>query len=293
MADLARLLQSEKIHVDYWELTNEMDTAYEKAGRLPDLWRLVNKCVLAVKKVDPKAKAGGPALTWPKPEWVEGLFRNCGQNLDFVTWHNYASGDIYDSNEQVLGKADVIAGMAQSVVDAAKKFAPGKKFEMFLTEHNIKWVWEPIERRHGNNIGALFQASTIRRLAPTGIDGATVWHVKGNAYGLIGGDNTIRSTGHLFTWSKYLHGQVLASTSADETALELLPIVQADGSRSLLLLAKADRAVEVDAARLLGGRKWTAQRIDSAGLREKVEFPAAGQWSLPGYSVTLLRSVGR
>ncbi len=289
MADLARLLKAEKIHVDYWELTNELDTSYEKAGKLDDLWRLINKVTRAVKAADPNAKVGGPALTWPNPAWLEGLLKNCGANLDFVSWHSYASGDIYDSNELVLSKAQVIANSAQGVAEAVGKLVPGKKLELFLTELSIKWVWEPVERRHGNSIGALFLASTLSHIAASNIDGVTMWHAKGNAYGLISADDTVRSTGALYTWSKYLWGQVAASTTPDEKALEVLPIVRPDGKKSLLVLVKAGQSVVIpEASKLLGSEKWTAQRIDADGLHESVEVPARGEWSLPGYLLTLL-----
>ena len=79
------------------------------------------------------------------------------------------------------------------------------------------------------------------------------------------------------------------SSTPDSKALEVLPIVRADGKKSLLLLGKAGQSIVVpDAASLLQGEKWTAQRIDADGLQEKVEVPTRGEWILPGYSLTLL-----
>jgi xylan 1,4-beta-xylosidase len=293
---LVRVMRDEvKVPVDYWEMTNEFDTSYEKSGRLDDLWRVFNKVVKEVRAADPKARVGGPALTWPKPVWVEGFFKNCGQNTDFFTWHNYASGDIYDSNETVFGKAQTIANMAQDVKVAARKWAPERKLEFFLTELNIKWVWDPIERRHGNNIGAAFLASTLRRIAlgdeGRGIDGVTMWHAKGGAYGLINGDNSLRSPYFLYRWGvPYLSGRISAATTDDENSLEVLPIRRADQTVSLLLINKAPRTVQIpDGAGLLpAGAKPRIERIDAKGFSDKVDMPLAGTWSLPGYSVTLI-----
>lgn len=47
----------------------------------------------------------------------------------------------------------------------------GRKMETFLTEFNIQATWEPFERRHGNNVGAVFLASTVRRTALAGVSG--------------------------------------------------------------------------------------------------------------------------
>ena len=293
MGDLARLMSDDiKRPIDYWELTNEFDGVYERNNQLPALWRVFNKCAIAVRKADPKAKIGGPAFTWPKPEWLDGFFQNCAQNVDFVTWHNYASGDIYDDNATVLSKSSHIADMARDVTNAAQKYVPNKKLEFFLSELNIKWVWEPIERRHGNNLGALFLASTLHHLAATPIDGVTMWHAKGNAYGLIDADDNLRATGQLYKWSrKYLHGQLIEAKSSDDSTLEIIPLQRANNQKTLLLLNKADRAVSVpDALQVLAGQKWHAQRIDAAGLTMDFEVPEKGAWSLPGYSLTLLTS---
>ena len=293
LGDLARLMRDDIKHpIDYWELTNEFDGAYERNNQLPALWRVFNKCAAAVKKADPTAKIGDPAFSWPKPEWLEGFFQNCAQNVDFFTWHNYASGDIYDDNATVLSKASHIADMARDVTAAAQEYAPDKKLEFFLSELNIKWVWTPVERRHGNNIGALFLASTLHHLAATGIDGVTMWHAKGGSYGLIDGDNTLRATGQLYQWSsKYLHGQLVAAKSSDESALEIIALQRANHQKTLLLLNKADRSVALpDVLQVLAGQKWNTQRIDATGVTSDFAVPEKGAWILPGYSLTLLSS---
>jgi xylan 1,4-beta-xylosidase len=45
-ARLVRVMRDDvKRQVDYWEVTNEWDTKYEKAGKLDDLWRVYNKAM--------------------------------------------------------------------------------------------------------------------------------------------------------------------------------------------------------------------------------------------------------
>jgi xylan 1,4-beta-xylosidase len=274
-------------------MTNEYDNTYEKAGKLDDLWRLFNKIALEVKRVDSKAKVGGPALTWPKQIWLDGFLKNCGQNIDFLTWHNYASGDIYDPNELVFEKAGTIAGMAKDAMNAVKKHIPNRNIETFLTEYNIKWVWDPIELRHGNNVGAAFHASTLRQLAEVGISGAFVWHLKGHSYGIIEGDNSPRQPYDLFRWGpKYLVGNMPKNTTGDNKKLLLFPVVRPDGSRSLLLINTANQRVTIPGGASLfpsQGKTVKIERIASDGNKvlDTKEF-ATGNWTLPGYSVTLL-----
>ncbi len=297
-AQLVRIMRDDvKRRIDYWELTNEFDNTYEKAGKLDDLWRLFNKLAAAVKKEDANAKIGGPAFTWPKPQWIEGFLKNCGQNIDFLTWHNYASGDIYDANETVLDKANVIAGMARGAVEAARKYAPNRNIETFLTEMNVKWVWEPMERRHGNNVGACFMAATVKNVALTGTTGITHWHVKGGAYGMIGGDNALRAPAYLYRWgTRYLTGNIAQSQTDNEKLLELLPIQRADGSRALLLINKAPHTVIIpDLVNLfpLSTNALFIQRIDAETTKHPTSGPAQiaiknGEFPLPGYSLTLV-----
>jgi hypothetical protein len=285
--------------IAYWELLNEREEVYEKAGKLDDLWRLFNKLAAAVRKEDPNAKIGGPALTWPKAQWLESFLKSCGKNIDFLTWHNYASGDIYDSNEKVLSRPEAIAGMAKGAVEAAQKFVPNKKLETFLTELNVKWTWDPMERRHGNNVGAAFLASTVKGVALSGTTGITHWHAKGGAYGMINGDNTLRAPAYLYRWGReYLIGDILQSRSDDEKLLELFPVQRQDGTRALLLINKAPRTVIIpDVVKLfpLSTNALWIQRIDAETTKNLAAGPskiavANGEFSLPGYSLTLVTS---
>ena len=181
--------------IAYWEVFNEQEEHFEKLGKLDVLWKLHNRVSAEIRKQDPRAKVGGPALTWPKPVWVERFLKVCAANVDFVSWHNYAAGSIHDSNEYVFNRADSIAGEARYIKGAVAKATAGRKVECFLDEYNIKWSWEPMDRRHGNNVGAVFQACVLRRMGLLGLDGVTVWDSRHTAYGLY--DGKTRLTGRL------------------------------------------------------------------------------------------------
>jgi hypothetical protein len=211
--------------------------------------------------------------------------------VDFVSWHNYASGSIYDSNEHVLNRTDALADQARYIKGAVAKATAGRKVECFLDEYNIKWVWEPMERRHGNNVGAVFQACVLRRLGLLGLDGVTVWDSRGGAYGLF--DDGVRLTGRLYQLgSRCLVGAMADVSVQGDKDIELIAVQRADGIRSVLLINRANHTVIAKGAAKLGvsAATPTMVRIASDGLslpqwkQELVGY----ELRLPGYSVTLV-----
>ncbi len=277
--------------IAYWELLNENEIEYDKAGKLNDLWRLWNKIAIAVKKINPNAKVGGPAFPYPKDKWVQGFLQNCAARADFVSWHTYATGDIYASNETMFAKSQNINLYANAVRNSASSYnIRGRKLELFLTEYNIKWTWEPIERRQGNNVGAVFQAAVLRRLALTGIDGVMLWHAKGNAYGLMDDADHLRPPAYLYRWGrKYLTGRIARHSSNDDDEIELLPI-ESGGARSLLFINKSERTVKVPRGATLLGSGQTVRKalVAATGYNDLKPIKASGDLVLPGYSVMLL-----
>lgn len=276
--------------VAYWEITNELDNNYEKAGQLDRLWELYNQIAAAIRKEDPKAKLGGPAFTWAKPLWVEGFLKNC-PDVQFVTWHNYGTGDLYESNEKVFEAATSnVGGNARSALDLIRKYDNGRRLETFLTEYNVKYTWDPYERRHQNQVGSLFQALVVHEMGNLGLTGATLWQQHGKAYGSLIDSNQTFPSYTLFTWGpKYLSGTQNKATTGDKALLELLPVTRKDGQKSLLILNKASGPLILPSANtLLPGFK-VAQQINSDRVQQKLEVPT-GQFAVPGYSLTLLTS---
>lgn len=276
-----------KRRIDYWEVPNEWDDKFEQAGKLPQLWRIYNKCAAAMHKVDPHAKIGGGAFTWAKPAWIKGFLENC-PDAQFLSWHNYASGDVYESNARVFDKAfSDFGGNARGVLQAIR--ASGRKLETFLDETNVDYSWQPDERRHRNTIGALFLALAVRESARSGINNIALWQQKGNAYGTLwSGENQTRPAYWLYQRGpKFLSGILRVSTTGNAQQLQLLPITRADGRKSLLLLNLAPHALLVPPAKTLLPNVARMEQLNAAG--EAATPPvSSGEMTLPGYSLTLL-----
>ncbi len=274
--------------VEYWEVTNERDGSYGKADKLDDLWRIYNKAVTAMRAEDPTAKFGGPAFTWANPVWVKPFVKNCLQNSDFVTYHNYGTGDIYAPNDKLFATLDSVEKNARYIRSAVDEAADGKHIPIHLSEYNVKWTWDPFERRHANSVGAVFHAGLIRRIALAGIDGAEQWHLKGNAYGLIDGDNQPRLTSYLYLWgAKELVGSIAKDTVSLPDTLEVLAVKRADGSKALLIANRADGPVILPGLDQLIGSTRVRLRQVNANQAGDIDTPT-GNLALPGYSVTLI-----
>ncbi|NJL30664.1 MAG: hypothetical protein HC898_02985 [Phycisphaerales bacterium] len=286
--------------IDWWEVLNEREGTYEKEGRLSDLWRLQNMIMLAIRKADPTTKVGGPAMTWPKPSWVESYLKASVTQISFITWHNYASGNASDTNAQVLAKPDTLAGHAADVLKLIPKFAGDRIIETFLTEFNISWSWKTRDPRMVNHLGAVFDAMVVKRLAELGVTGIAKWHVKDGIYGMLGSDNKLRPSGVLYQWSRpMLTGMMVTVDSPRPAEVEALAVQREDGSRSILVINKVTSRAKVGLpTELLGiktGDVVQIRVIDESTTQSSkavvLQAVAGEELVVPGYSVTLLTTV--
>lgn len=297
--EFVRVMRDKVKHrIDYWEFPNEKQTEYEDQGKLGDFWRLINKIAVAIKKEDPTCKVGGAAFNWNRPEWVKGLIDHCGQNIDFISWHNYAVGDMYVPTEEVFRRIDDLARHARDTQYLLNRYYP-KKYETFITEYNINWTWNHHEPRQKSSVAAVFDASLLKHWALEGITGVTVWHVKNGTYGLIdidwkgnGRNNAIKPAGYLYQWAQpYLVGRIAEARISNEPAFDCLPIVTPRG-KSLLFMNKSIGPVLVPGGGNLvksDTHPLRVMRITNQGLSSLPALPS--DIILPGYSVTLMTTV--
>ncbi len=295
--ELVEAVAETGVRVEHWELLNEAEQAYEKIDRLGEMFELFNVMAGAIRGADPQASVGGPAFSWANPIWVEPFLDACGEEIDFITWHNYAGGKPTVPNATLLNQVNKIVGHAAYVRRALMERGLDD-VQTYLTEVNAQWTWKPFERRHANNVGAVFLASMVTRLADWGVTGITMWQDKGDAYGLIDGDDRMRATGQLYTLSRWMVG-TRAEVVVDGDAvggdgwlgIQVIPIVRADGGRSLVLINPLEVAVRLDASPESRSGLTTLMRIDADGLLVEVLPPAVGPGpavELPGWSVTVL-----
>ncbi len=279
----------------YWEPLNEQDVAYQKAGKLDELWTIYNKVATAMKATDPSIKVGGPALTWDEPGRLAAFLQACGPNVDFISWHRYGSGDARESTETLMSYTPMYATQVQEFRAIAQQYIPDRKVPLLLGEYNINYSWQSGEQRQNTHIGAVWFASVLKHLATAGVDMATSWHLKDGIYGLIDPQNNLRPAATVFAWGiKYLTGKVVQAES-NHPFVETLAVTQTNGERSLLLINKSAKSVRLSVEAMLDTNASESLKmfyLDANGLRSSDQATAEMKHKPPiltPYSLLLLR----
>ncbi|MGL5872713.1 MAG: GH39 family glycosyl hydrolase [Xenococcaceae cyanobacterium] len=290
-ADLVTILnQRQHRNILYWEPFNEQEKAYQQAGKLDQLWQIYNKAAVAMKNRDSRLKIGGPVLTWDNDSVLDGFLDRCGANIDFISWHRYASGDAKESTEKILAYPREFSDQVGRFRNLAAKHVRSRQVPLFLSEYNINFTWDSGETRQNTHIGAVWFASAFKHLAESGIDMAASWHLKDGIYGIIDPENKLRPAAHVFAWgNQYLIGKVV-TTQSDRSSLEALAVSQQNGGRSLLLINKSASSTNVKLQNEeLSAKKVFSYDLDESGVNNKVLSKLDEPLIMKPHSLKLLR----
>ncbi|MDQ8195336.1 hypothetical protein QEH59_12940 [Coraliomargarita sp. SDUM461004] len=276
-ADLVRYVNIELgLNVKYWEITNERDFAYwriPKKGNQPDpvaLAELYNRAAVAMRAVDDSIILGGPAACSPVP--IEPLLefaRHANENLDFISFHSYASGDNSETDTVIYDKVSVMASDANELIQRLREALGREDFGVHLNEYNINYNWRSEEPRMLTHKGAVFDALLLVALVETpGLTAANAWNDTERVYGKSDGKGNLRPAAHVFHYmNEYFQGNRVASESSQPHAVVPFAVASANGKLSFALINRSgvgqnvslQSMTELDAA-------WYSARIDETGL---------------------------
>lgn len=203
--------------IPFWEVWNEVNSGWLKAGpddtgseafkklyaaalgkeetnqvvvrRFEAYCKLYRATVLGVRRADPQAQVGGPALASGPFEnseyghcshgkgFARGLMLWCHQEklpLDFVSWHEY-----FQSADTITKEAAAFRSDLAEFPELRKRVS-----SFMLTEWNEAW-WA--DRPHDHELGAAWCANSITRaFIPAGIDRPCFFYVKQGDMGFRG-----------------------------------------------------------------------------------------------------------
>jgi hypothetical protein len=280
--------------IHYYEVTNELEIIYENAGQLPRLWELYNRIAGIIRSEVPEAQIGGPAFRTARSTWFNGFLSSATAKPDFLSWHYYRSGNPASiSDDEVANNKPT---WAFDITRNAENTFPGTK--TWLTEFNLQWTWNPVEARHGNVFGALFQYQILKLAQQYQFEGTMVWHLKGNAYGLIDDQDSIRTTGYFFLLgNKFLIGNKAETLQSEEAnGLDFMAVTK-DGHRNLLVCNLTENFKTLKNNHLLLGAKPGYPRfiyqLNTLRLSPIAIQAFEGEMSLPPYSMTFFSTKSR
>ena len=166
--NLVRHYQELKAQISYWEIANEPDIGED--GGCPYRFkpasyaRYYARTVAAIRRADPEARVGGPALADCRSAILPELLHFCQTNgapLDFISWH------IYNSEPSAIRRTiEYISGLI--------KTHPGIKPETFLDEWNMDLMTPPLVP----GFQPCFVAETIWQMKDAGLDYSCYYHIR-------------------------------------------------------------------------------------------------------------------
>ncbi|MBW4418395.1 MAG: hypothetical protein KME13_04110 [Myxacorys californica WJT36-NPBG1] len=311
-ADLVKIVnQDSNFKVKYWEVTNEKDDSYftpfhtesgwgglknpAQPDRLNELIEIYNKAAVAMKQADPTIQVGGPGMARSdlQPFYVP-FIQGTKANLDFFTYHHYATGSASTADSEIYDGAMAIGSRTASIVQALKEASPTREIPVMLGEYNISWTWQTRDPRMTTHKGVVFDALAMVSAQKNGAVAALAWNEKDGTYGKMGDQNDLRLGGaFLQVLNNRLVGEQVASSSNNEKAVMTFAVKNsALGYKSYLLInhSGTTQAVQADVSVSNPGTQIEQYEFSEAGsIQKTVSWDAIrGGMTLPADSVTLL-----
>jgi hypothetical protein len=252
--------------IRYWEVANEPDIG--ESGGCPYRFqpeaytRYYQHTAAAVRRADPGARVGGPALAYVGSPILPALLEFCAAGkapLDFISWHIYSSDP------------KAIRGTIETAKGLLAKY-PALKAETFLDEWNMDLGLPPRDPR----LQPCFVAEVAWQMKDAGLDWSCYYHIRdyhvrpeqfapfmspgGNAFmtrwwdrksqfdGLFDFQNTVRPTYFVFKLLSRLTGERLRLESSHASVHGFATHDAALGVYSLMLWNYSGTPVAVDVA---------------------------------------------
>lgn len=255
-ADFVKIVNKDaQFNVKYWEVTNEKDDRYftqfhdnggwgglknsAKPDRLDELITIYNKAAVAMKRVDPTISVGGPGIARPdlQPFYVP-FIKGTVNNLDFFTYHFYATGSAATADQDVFNATRAIGDYTNTIVQALKTASPNRTIPAMLGEYNISWTWETRDPRMTNYKGVIFDALSMVRALSNGAAATLTWNEKDGIYGKMDDQNNLRLGGKfLQLLNQSMIGDRIPTTTSNESAITTFAVSNsALGYKSYLII---------------------------------------------------------
>jgi xylan 1,4-beta-xylosidase len=239
IATLVKHYRDRGAGIGYWEISNEPDLGED--GGCPYRFTPANyltyykRTAAAIRRADPQAKVGGPALAGWKSPILAALLDFCARGeapLDFVSWHGYTNRpeDLRGSLEGVkklLGAYPALK-KAETILDEwnIALMAPGEDNLAYQPAFLLETIWNFIEG--GLNYSCYYhirdyhvQPETFARfMSRHGVAFMSAWWNRMPQYdGLFGFEDEVRPAYFAFKLLSRVSGQRLETEASGVHAL--------------------------------------------------------------------------
>jgi hypothetical protein len=295
----------------YWEVGNEPDLYERRASRSGDPvfdvdWynAQFRAYAEAMKAVDPDIQIVGPVVTGGWREWIPSFLAANGDVVDAISWHWYAHGDEL-SDAEALATPSQIEEQIETIRDWWRDPEINPRGHerplppLFLSEYSVSWA-SGVRRHIGSQVGALWDAEVVGRLANAGVEMAAHFSLQGSMggtrwHGLIGMLEDPRPVYGVYQLYSHWGVTQVAAESSDEPGLPAFASLREDGALTVIVVNKnpteaRQATLTVEGFRPSGSAQvWlhdetqpTAQELSAIAVAET--FPH----TFPPYSTTLL-----
>jgi hypothetical protein len=290
----------------YWEVGNEPDLYVNRRNRSGDPvfdadWynARFREFATAMKAVDPDIQIVGPVVTGGWREWMPAFLAANGDVVDVISWHWYAHGDQMSDSEALATPAQIeeqVVAIREWWRDPAVNPLGHRRPvpPLFLSEYNVSWA-SSVRRHLGTQVGALWNAEVMGRLADLGVEMAAHFALQGTSWqGLIGMLQDPRPAYGVYKLYAHWGTTQVDAESSDEALLPAFASLHDDGQLAILVVNKdpleaREATLTVEGFRPAGqARVWLQ---DEEHLAEELPAIAVAETfphTFPPYSVTLL-----
>ena len=201
--------------VQNWELVNEPDGHYS----VTDMANTFNVVAQALKSIDPVYKLGGLTESYARPDDLKTLYQIAGQNIGFVSWHQYVTnGSDGKSDQQIVSDSmTTVASAAQTVRANMQAAGISDSVPLFLGEYNVNGAIYT-SPNNGNMIGAVAAAAATYGMihSNTNMTMGALWDVMNDSsYSIFGsqGNYHVNPVGMVLAdLTAYMPGNLVQTT---------------------------------------------------------------------------------
>jgi len=286
-ADLVRVVNVEQQRgVRTFQILSELDVLYDNDGGI-QLGKLVATVARAMKSVDPSILVGGSGFIYGGAPLIAGFISSAGEDLDFVSFHGYGTGDASEPLSAVFANAD----KQGSYADEVRALVPGRARPLGIYQTQWSLNWQEDSRMAGQD-AAVFDTLAMISFVKHRLAGATSWKDADGWYGKLDQQDRLRPSAHAMAlMNRAFIGDVVATTSPSANVTVFA--VRNAGKRSVLLVNRSAAALQMP-MEIWNGELFSNNTkrtvIDSNGASAFDATAAKGQRSfivpLPALSIT-------